>query len=284
MNRGLWVGLTIVVCLTVVSLLVWTQGPIVTQSIRSNLEGVLLECRPAQSQTDGDVAMVPSAPEAISCDEAFSRVGQTGDLFGSISSVFSGLALLSVAITIWFDASQRRSSRKPVIVCLVNDEKRIVFDDITKSKPRAVRASINLDVSVINDVAMNASVKCWLKIGDYPVFIGLYDISTPMQSGGSPILVDFTHRLGEDEIPYLASELRKHSSSIVLNVETSCESLEGVVWKTAVSHALNFRSSDADKLVALESTEETELEKLWADQAAVLVDHSVAPGSWRHFR
>jgi hypothetical protein len=284
MSRGGWVGFGIIVSLIAVSLLVWIQGPTVTLSIRSHLENRLAECVPSPTgPSDEGIDPIPSEDETT-CDQAFSRIGQTGDLFGSVSSVFSGLALLAVAVTIWFDASQRRSSKKPVIICLVNDERRIVFDDISKAKPRAVRASINLDVSVINDVAMNAKVRCWMKFGTYPVFIGVTDISTPMQAGSTPIVVEFIHRLGEDEVPELAAELRKHDRSIVLDVETSCESLEGVVWKTVVSHTLSFRSSDAEKLVALDGKEDAELDKLWADQATVLVDCSVTPGSWRHFR
>jgi hypothetical protein len=264
MMRRIVVGLALFLVLIVLALLVWIWGPFVAVAVETMLRTSSQDC-------------ISAGPV---CDSYFTRLGQSGDLFGPISSLFSGLALLAVAATIWIDVSSRRASRKPVVVCQINDEDRIVFDEPSQSEPRAVRLNVALDVTAVNDVALNTTILAKLVSAEWEKSIPSTSLPVPLRDGGSPHTVQLAIRLDEQDIQRLVAA-HAAGREIKLAVAAKCESLEGVHWTTAVDYVLRFRETDSDKIKALTGSPEN-FEKMWANQATVQAEYSVASGSWKH--
>jgi hypothetical protein len=194
--------------------------------------------------------------------------------------LFAGLALLGIAFTIWADASNRRISRKPLVVCQINGDRPVTFDDPNTTQPRAIRVGFKLDVSALNDVAMNVSIEATIRSSSWTRSFESVAVPVPLPATGTPHPVDFALRLNNSDIEKVVDGYRK-DGQLVLTISASTDSLEGIRWSTSFDYLLRFRPSDRDKIEALVG-EDVTYQELWAKQVTVQADHSVAPGTWKH--
>ncbi|WP_242220109.1 hypothetical protein [Shinella zoogloeoides] len=213
----------------------------------------------------------------------FARLGQVGDLFGPISSLFSGLALLAVAVTIWIDVSSRRVSRKPLVICQISEVERIVFDEPVSTRPRGVRFKASFDVRALNDVAMNVVVSAKLKGKGWAKTMEQVPLPVPLTHGGGAETITVAVRLDASGIGDLIRSYDQREE-IALEVSAACQSLEGIRWTTSVDYVLSFRDSDGEKIKALDATDQAVCEAQWANQVMVQPEYRVRVGSWNHLR
>jgi hypothetical protein len=215
------------------------------------------------------------------CLSAYAKIGQSGDAFGVASSLFSGLALFAVAATLWVEYAARRSSRKPLLVCTIEQAKEISFDEPSHTQPRSVRFQASINVKAANDTAMNIVVKAKVEAGKFDIDLGSKYVQVPLLDGQSNTL-EFCERIGEKKIKALVDEIAR-STDIKLFVDARCNSLEGVIWETSVSYSLNFTNGDDDLMRKL-LHDETALLLAWQGGAAVSMKYQIEDDSWLHKR
>jgi hypothetical protein len=213
------------------------------------------------------------------CVAIHAALGQSGDIFGVASSLFSGLALFAVAATLWVDYAARRTSRKPLVVCTIDETKEVSFFDPAHKRPRSIRFRAAIKVEAANDTAMNTSVDLALRIGKYQLEPGRLHVQVPLLSGQDSVL-EFAALIGEAEIKKIIDEFAK-GSSMYLDVRGNCNSLEGLNWETAVTYELTFHNSDIELIRKLLHDEAVLLDA-WQGGAAVRLDYKIEPDSWTH--
>lgn len=248
--------------------LMWFKAPSIVAHMRTVTAAVFTECDDKLDEA---------------CGVTFSQLGQTGDLFGAVSSLFSGLALFAVACTLWLDSSGRRHSRKPIVVCKVSDEKPIQFNDPSTSSPRAVRVSLDLLASSINDVAMNISIRASLKGKNWEKHFAPATVPVPLVNDGKEgLTMPLELRLDAHDIRQIATTL-KTEETVSLHLRSSFQSLESVTWHTETEFDLRFRPTDVDRMTSLNEDGDRCI-AIWANQVAVQVDVTSKTGSWRHYK
>lgn len=212
------------------------------------------------------------------CKNAFSRLGQAGDTFGIASSLFSGLALFAVAVTLYFDFAARRSSRKPLIVCTIDPVNEISFDEPNHTSPRSVRLIANLQVKAANDPALNTSVSATFHAGSFHIDLGTKHVQIPLLNQDF-VTLEFPKRT--EEIGKLLAETRT-KAPMSIKINAICESIEGLRWQTSVTYILRFRNlDDRAKLSTLDEDERSLLEA-WQGRAAIALQGEVEPNSWKY--
>ena len=252
----------LLICLAAVGL--WTAVPYIVEFQADRLKQLNANCA---STKDG-------------CEKFVAMLGQTGDTFGVASSLFSGLALFAVAVTLWTDHAARKKSRKPLVVCTVNKDNEILIDDPSHTRPREVRFSAHIDVEAANDTALNTSVKARLTIGgrgsvELPASI----VQVPLLPGKTQT-VEFLTRLDHAGIKEMIRQFEM-GKTLRLELCARCESIEGVEWATHVTYELEIVKKDLERLRLLDGDEEA-AKSAWQNAAAISLKAKVVPDSWRH--
>lgn len=217
------------------------------------------------------------------CREILSSYGATGDLFGAITSLFSGLALFGVAFTLWLDVDSRRESRKPLVVSSLN------ADSVWLDKPtRAPNASLQLTVAAgvynsTNEPALNVGVSGKVKFASRVLDVTAHSIQLPLNANGSEESKSEIKIEGQNLESLLASLTSDGGEAVTLDIETTYESLEGVKWCTSATYRLYCNAKDRRKRLNAVRSDTDDFE-LWQNDAAVPIDLDVVPGSWRHKR
>ncbi len=218
-----------------------------------------------------------STPE---CVELITRLGQSGDIFGAATSLFSGLALFAVAATIFADLMARRSAAKPLIVCTIDPTKEIAFDEPNSTKPRVVRLNINLKVEAATETALNTCVSAVLNVEGETIDLEKKYVPVPLLPNRSAD-IQFLKRLDESGIRKIVRcvEGRRH---MLLHITTTCNSIENIQWRTTVCYMLKIDGSDGiEKIRQLMGSEE-EMKTAWQGGAAVAVQAELQPDSWEY--
>jgi hypothetical protein len=208
-------------------------------------------------------------------------LGQSGDIFGIASSLFSGLALFAVATTLWFDLAERRSARKPLLVCTVEQANEVTLDEASISQPRTIRLRASLQVAAENDTALNVSVTSSLSAGALRLPLGSSAIQHPLIIGRSSE-VEFVDRINQDNVEKLIRHIEREGF-LTLNIDAACDSIEGVSWLTSVSYKLSFRNDDLDLLKKF-THDAAVASQAWEPEPAIALKYTVLEGSWRHTR
>ena len=214
-----------------------------------------------------------------SCAASFAALGQSGDIYGVASSLFSGLALFAVAATLWFDFSARRSSRKPLLVCTIDETKELSFDEPSHKRPRSVRFRAAVKVKAAHDTAMNISANLMFRAGNFNLDLGRLHVQVPLLSGDSEIL-EYGSLLRETEIKMFVDELNQ-GTKMFLDVSAQCNSIEELRWQTSVTYELSFHNSDIELIRKL-THDEAVLIEAWQGGAAVSLDYKIEADSWSH--
>lgn len=213
------------------------------------------------------------------CIKMVAALGQSGDIYGLASSLFSGLALFAVAATLWADYSARRTSIKPLLVCTIDDAKELLFDDPVHTLPRSVRFAASVVVKAANDTALNTSVSFVLSVGKFSLSLEEQDVQVPLLAGQAAN-IEFLKRLDATSIQQLIAEVDS-GKTMTLHMEASCDSMEGLSWKTHVTYKLRFKNSDIEMIRKL-MHDEAVLIEAWKNGAAVALHYEVVSGSWKH--
>lgn len=212
------------------------------------------------------------------CKAAIALLGQAGDTYGIISSLFSGLALFAVAATLYADFSARRSSRKPLVVCTIDPVKEITFDEPSYTQPRSVRLVVSLQVKAANESALNTEVEVRFSCGSFSMDLGRNSVQIPLLSGDSTTL-EFFGRIAA--VDALVTQINLGSQMFV-DVSAKCESIEGLRWETAVGYRLDFRKNPDAAMIRTLIGDEQSLRDTWPADASIALKSQVRANSWKY--
>lgn len=243
---------------------VWIIGPIVSEKLYQYSLGVF--------------GCLNENVQAVECDRVYARIGQTGDAFSALSSVFSGLALISVALTIWADRQSRRKALKPMVIVEVSENIGIRFDEPNFSDPQAIRMLTRFDVSTVGETALNISVKSWVTCGDWSTSHSIKSIPKPQSPSSRACEVDFPIRLDRTAIEKI---IASSGDRIELNCECKFVNLEGIEWRSGVAFSVSFKEPDLRKIRAI-LYDSPDGRKLWDNKAVASAEFRVKDGSWFH--
>jgi hypothetical protein len=95
-RTGVWSVVLIFFCI----ILLWFSSVAFVPVLLNIVEAVAPKC---------------GAKEVV-CTDFVGKYGSVGELFGAVSALFSGLALASIALTLWVDSKSRREAKKPFLV------------------------------------------------------------------------------------------------------------------------------------------------------------------------
>jgi hypothetical protein len=217
------------------------------------------------------------------CKDTLSALGASGDVFGAITSLFSGLALFAVSYTLWSDANARRESRKPLVTNYLNDNSIIIRYPKLSPEPE-FELYITSKVSNKNgEAALNVAIRCQIKSEDRLLADFQSHLSQPLVSEGTedfektvPIkgkaLTELLGRLTEDEKP------------ITFIFRIGYNSLENVNWETNVIYDVTCKAGDRRKRLNSLRSSTDDFSSLWDNGAQVSLEAQVRVGSWLHHR
>ena len=218
----------------------------------------------------------------LQCKDLLSALGATGDIFGVVTSLFSGLALFGVAISLWFDAIAKREARKPLVFADLDG------DSVVLDKPKhGVASSLDITISakVINgssDAALNVRVDFRLIADDTVCELRGATVKLPLMSG-TEVEVKSGLSLYGPMLESLVGCLTDDENCVKLLVITKYSSLENVGWGTSVIYELRCRSTERNRLQSFVQRSQ-DFDELWKNDAAVALDIDVRSGSWLHER
>jgi hypothetical protein len=216
--------------------------------------------------------------DAESCKTTVALLGQAGDTYGVVSSLFSGLALFAVAATLYADFAARKSSRKPLVVCTIDPVKEITFDEPSYTLPRSVRLVVSLQVKAANESALNTEVEVKFSCGPFVINLGRRSVQIPLLSGDSTTL-EFLGRI--PEIDTLVAQVNL-GSQMLIDVSAKCESIEGLRWETNVGYRLDFRKNADSAMMRLLIGDEQSLRDAWPADASIALKSQVQANSWKY--
>ncbi len=102
--------------------------------------------------------------KAPACQNVLSRYGATGDLFGSVTSLFSALGFFAVAATLHIEAKARRGQLKPFVVAQLRSPGCTAQNaDIVNCK--SIVITIPLTVKNLGEPAINVEIQVGMRIG-----------------------------------------------------------------------------------------------------------------------
>ena len=235
-------------------------------------------------QMSAPVCQTEIGVQSDECKNILGQYGATGDLFGAMTSLFSGLALFAVAWTLWIEGKAARESKKPLIVCYLGKES-ISLEGPTHDSPKSLKVKINATIANQGEPALNVCVEGSLWAGRARLPLDATYVQVPLVAPGVADIAFALRPNGPDLNSLLQSLLANDGSLVELSMRMTCTSLEGVKWATEVSFHLSCENdSDRKRLLALQGTDPTEFDRQWAGSAAVATNISIKPGTWTHSR
>ena len=230
--------------------------------------------------------ILQNAPECSdrtsrACGDILSSLGATGDLFGAVTSLFSGLALFSVALTLWNDTKSRREARKPLVAAYL-DADSIILDDAKIKPDREISIKVSTKIkNLTSDAAINVRVAVTLSYDHHNYSIEEHHLEAPLASGVSEE-VRVQGEIKGDFLNAFLAALTTQEHHVRLNIRTTYQSLEKVDWTTAASYRLTCgQQSHVDRLNAVRNRAEN-FAALWSNGAAVALNLHIEKGSWEH--
>jgi hypothetical protein len=221
-----------------------------------------------------------STTDSITCVDSLSNLGITGDLFGAVNSLFTGLALFAVAVTLWIDSKARRTSLKPLVIA-VADKDFLVIDKPQISPNMSLRFKFEPEISnIVNEPALNVAFMITLKTNRLLQVVCQSSLDIPLVSGSNR-RIELVSRIDEcDFLTDFLSQLTANGLDPSVLIEITYENLESVKWVTKVVYSLQLNfETDGAKLNAFRAKAEG-FESIW-DNAAVSIKSTVVTGSWK---
>lgn len=258
--KRVWVPLAVLV----IAIAVWFSTMIWLPAASAKLQATIPACQ--------------SDPHSESCVRAMTKYGVTGDLFGAVNALFSGLALFAVAWTLWLDSRSRREAKRPLLVLRLDDDA-VTLDEPNFGNPKTLRLEIDGQLVNMGDAALNVSATARLRLVEAVVQLETYTALLPM-AGGAEGSVSFKVRLESATIRELARLLSDGPARPTLHVQVDCTSLESVCWRSSVTYVLE--ADHPVKLKALLGDDPDEFARAWGGGAAFGLKVRPEAGSWTH--
>lgn len=217
----------------------------------------------------------------LGCKDVLSALGATGDVFGAITSLFSGLALFAVAYTLWADANARRESKKPLVINYL-DENSIVIRNPKLEPAPEFELSISSKVSNKNgDAALNVLVRCTIKAEEQVLAQFKSSLRQPLVSEGAED-IEATGKITGREFAEFLGRLTEDEKPISFLFEIVYSSLENIQWETRVSYNVSCKAGDRRRRLNSLRSGTDDFSGLWANGAQVALEVEVNEGSWFH--
>lgn len=239
----------------------------------------------SSSQCPSGLSVSGSTQESTSLSESclnyLSSVGVTGDLFGAVNALFSGLALFAVALTLQNDIRARREDKKPLLVCEFGEDcvtlQNPHFDD-----PKSIKIRLKSTIINIGDPAINVSVQ--------------FDILTPTQliySISEPLIVPLTSQIGKpidrvvsisnDELKNLLASLGSTDQKTELRVSMMYSSLQKAKWSTVATYILRMEGvGNRNRVLAILDNDRVKSEEEWEGGATIALIVELKPETWNY--
>lgn len=215
------------------------------------------------------------------CANTISTYGATGDIFGAVTSLFSGLALFAVAFTLWIDIQTRREGRKPLVITHLNSDS-LVLDSPNITSGREITLKIEIEVrNQTSEAAINISLSGILKNGSESLTLPLNHLEAPL-NGGATGTIKISHKLHGSHLQSFLSSLTEETQHIELEIETHYQSLEDVKWMTSAIYEIRCTQAGQRRKLNAVRADTDDFNELWINDAAVALEPSVKGGSWKH--
>lgn len=217
---------------------------------------------------------------ANECRNIISTLGATGDIFGAITSLFSGLALFAVALTLWADSNSRRESRKPFVMTqLTPDSLMLIEPNLTGE--RKIKLIAKLDIAnQLDEAALNIKLKSRLIHQTHKTELPESNLTSPLMGNKSDTLEVESEIKGKNFDLFLAELTAGNSIDLITDVEY--ESIEGVRWQTSVTYEVTCTATlQRNRLNSARGNNE-DFEEQWKNNAAVSLSPSPRSGTWKH--
>lgn len=230
------------------------------------------------AETSNPPALAASAAER--CAAFIAKQGQSGDLFGATTSIFSGLALFAVAFTLYADLAHRRRERKPLIACQFDSDHSLNFDKPTAdAEPKSFYIRGKVSISSVAETAINVIIHPTLDVNSVrqslaPIYVGI-----PME-GSRAYAFDVSDVLSKSIIDAICENSQK-LAPISLHFATICSNLDGERFRSEVTYKISLRFPDnLGKIMSMRHAG-TGIDGAWDDRSAVPLDSKLEPNSWK---
>ncbi|MEH6412707.1 hypothetical protein [Pseudomonas sp. CGJS7] len=214
------------------------------------------------------------------CQQFISTLGSTGDIFGAVTSLFSGLALFAVAITLWADSNSRRESRRPFLMAELNSDSLELSSPIPTGE-KSITLKANLSISnQVDEAAFNITLKSILKHQGLKLQLPHAHLAFPLMGKASgEIKLDCPITGGH--FNNFLSQLTS-GNPIELDTEIIYENIEGVKWTTSAIYELTCTHTiHRNRLNAARGNNE-DFAKQWENDPAVPLSPAPKSGTWKH--
>lgn len=222
-----------------------------------------------------------TTPYYAECANTISTYGATGDIFGAVTSLFSGLALFAVAFTLWMDIQTRREGRKPLVITHLSSDS-LILDSPKISNGREIILQIEIEVmNQTTEAALNISLSGTLKNGSESLTLPLNHLEAPL-NGGATGIIKLSHKLHGTHLQSFLSSLTEETQHIELEIQTHYQSLENVNWMTSAIYEIRCTQAGQRRKLNAVRADTDDFNELWINDAAVALEPTVKGGSWKH--
>lgn len=213
------------------------------------------------------------------CSGFFAKQGQSGDLFGTATSLFSGLALFGVAFTLYADLAYRRKERKPLLACSPSDAHALSFDKPTDAEPKSFYLVGAMKLSSICETALNSSINPEISIDGQWFKLRKIPVAMPIQAG-KELQVDLSDMLPAEAIDALCKNSRE-VPEMNLRLVCRCTNLDGEEFSSEVIYKINLQFEDNIPKIMSMRHAGPKFDGSWDDRAGLLLKWDLQPGSWK---
>lgn len=123
---------TTLIAALLVTIIGWLAAPILALYPSKVYSYLSPKCETATQPTETE-----KSKREAECADFLARQGQAGDIYGTTTSLFSGLALFGVAFALYADLSHRRKERKPLLACSPSEPQSFSFSKPTDAQPKS---------------------------------------------------------------------------------------------------------------------------------------------------
>ncbi|WP_122740288.1 hypothetical protein [Pseudomonas viridiflava] len=214
------------------------------------------------------------------CQAVISSYGATGDIFGVTTSLFTGLALFAVAITLWADVTSRKDSRKPFLITQLDSDSLVLSGPVVKG---AKSIMFDAEVTLANqtgEAALNISLAGHLAHSEKLIKLPVKNLSSPIIGEKTETIKLQVVIVGDVYDRFLA-EL-SGGQAIEFATTVSYQSLEGVKWSTSVVYEIQCIAPIQRQRLNSARVDNADFEQQWENNAAVALSASAKGGSWKH--
>ncbi len=214
------------------------------------------------------------------CNSFVGKMGQTGDVYGVTTSLFSGLALFAVAFALYADLGHRRRERKPLVVCNVENDGDINFDKpANDAEPKSCYFRGKISASCIVETAINVNISPSLFISGEKFPLTKVFVGVPMESG-KVYKIDLSDMLSRRAIDILCQS-KQQLPKVSLEFDVSCSNLDGESFFSSVLYDVSLLFDDnLHKIISMRQTG-SGIDGAWDDRGAIPLRCSLKPNSWK---